>query len=105
MLKESCGYTFLTIVKGTNNEGVQLHPYLISRGKDKDCFKYSVDGTNNFKSASLEQIIDMLIDGKFDAMGRIRMRYMASPSEFSNPALTPIFDKSELLKLKKTLNI
>ena len=35
MLTESCGYTFLTMVEGTNNEGIKLQPYLISRGKDK----------------------------------------------------------------------
>lgn len=51
------------------------------------------------------QIIAMLIDGKFADIGRIRMRSMTSPTKFGNPALTPIFNKSKLLKFNRTLAI
>lgn len=103
MLINSKGFTFLTLVHGINTQGVITHPYVVTRGKDKGYFQYSINGRNTFKRATLIELLDMLINGEFNDIGRIRMRYMDYPTKYQNNALSPVFNKSELIAFRKTL--
>lgn len=103
MLIESKGYQFLSLVHAINTDGVKISPCIMKQGRDKGCFQYTFTGTKNFKGASLIQLLDMLIDGQFDERGTIRMRLIEEPTQYSNNALSPTFNKSELIAFRKTL--
>ena len=103
MLIESKGYTFLSLIHAINTDRTIIHPYIITRGKDKGYFQYSINGSNNFERATLVELIDMLLNGEFNGISRIRMRYIDEPQKYQNNALVPIFNKSELIAFRKTL--
>jgi hypothetical protein len=63
MLINSKGFTFLTLVHGINTQGVITHPYVVTRGKDKGYFQYSINGSNTFKRATLIELLICLLTG------------------------------------------
>lgn len=97
MILEKKGFYFFTLVHALNTDGVVVHACMNKGNPNKGYFMYSLDGTNNFKPTTLEQLLTLLIDNKFEDKGRIRMRCKEDPSKYGNNALAPIFKRRMLI--------
>lgn len=103
MLKVVDNHELLTILSGYNTSGELMHPYMNVKGNHKGKFMYSITDGTLYRSINLKDLIKLLLDGKFDNQGTIRMRSAHEPKAHGNPGCAPNFDKSLLKSYYSTL--
>ena len=97
MIKVVDGYSLLTLVYGSaKSTGELMHPYANIKGEHTGKYMYSISDGTIYNPIDLKDLIKLLLDGKFDSKGTIRMKSAQNPREHGNPGCSPKFDKAKL---------